>query len=290
MNAAHKKVLVLANPRAGASSSRADVADLMHGLESADLEASVCWDREELGKHVAEAGEELRCVVAAGGDGTLLEVMNRAPGAPVALLPLGTENLVARYFGAPRCGRSIASLIAAGRQRRLDLGRINGRPFCVMVGAGIDAAVVHDLHEHRNGHIHHFSYAGPLMRALWSYPFPPIDVEVLDTGERLRGATALIFNLPRYALGLPVARGAQADDGLLDLYLFERPGRLRLASYFVAAALGLHTRLHDVKHRQARRFRLSSPSKVPLQIDGDPGPALPVEVEVVPGALTLLVP
>src|SRR4051794_5580791 len=97
------RVPILANPHAGAEHSRRRVETFARRLESLGLSPQVCWHPRELSEAVASSKDNLRCVVAAGGDGTLLEVLNRAPGVPVALLPLGTENHVARFCGVERC-------------------------------------------------------------------------------------------------------------------------------------------------------------------------------------------
>jgi diacylglycerol kinase family enzyme len=266
------------------------VDTLVRRLRCDGLDPVVCWHREGLSAEVAARREELRCVVAAGGDGTVLEVLNRAPGLPVAVLPLGTENLVARHCGLGRCATTLADLIVTGRPRRFDLARAGGRVFCLMAGAGFDASVIERVHRRRRGHITRLSYAVPIAQALRDYRFPPIDVEVEDTGERLRGALVFVFNLPRYGLGLPIAEGARADDGLLDLYVFERPGVWALAGYLLSVLGRRHTRRGDVQHRLVRRLRLSAAAPVPLQLDGDPAGPLPVRIEVLPRALSLLVP
>jgi diacylglycerol kinase family enzyme len=286
-----KCVAILANPRAGTGKSQRVVKALVGALRSRGFEPVLCWQREELTELASGArARELRCVVAAGGDGTLLEVLNRAPGLPVTLLPLGNENLVARYLKLQRCGRQVAEVIAAGRLRRVDLARSNGRLFCVMAGVGVDAEVVHRVHGRRRGHINKLSYVVPTLQAFSCYPYPPIEVEVEDTGERLRGAMVFVFNLPRYALGLPLPAGADPSDGQLDLYVFERPGFLHLARYLHAIVRGRQDTLTDYQHRVVRRVRLWSAQPAPVQIDGDPAGWLPASLEVVPQALTLVVP
>jgi diacylglycerol kinase family enzyme len=285
-----REVLVLANPKAGPHGGRQHVLALLHALRERGLHSALCAGREELSALVRERADALRCVVAAGGDGTLNEVLNRAPGVPVAILPLGNENLVARYFRLSRSAERLADAIAGGRVRRLDLARAHGRLFSLMAGVGFDARVVHDVHQSRRGHINKLTYALPLLRALASYPFPAVEVSVEETGERLEGAMAFLFNLPVYGLGLPIAPQARADDGLLDLVVFERPGRMALLRYLVALLGGGVGRLSDIKRRRVKCVRLASSLPVPLQTDGDPAGGLPTTIEVVPGALPLLAP
>ena len=115
-------------------------------------------------------------------------------------------------------------------------------------------------------------------------------MEVIETGERLRGAFVYVFNLPRYGGGLPIAPEARGNDGQLDLVVFERPGRFHLLRYFSSILRGIRDRLRDVHHRLVKAVRLSSAQPVRAQTDGDPAGTLPATVEVVPAALTLVVP
>jgi diacylglycerol kinase family enzyme len=290
-----RRVVILANPRAGAGSSRAHVEELLAGLRQYSLEPLVCWDREEFSGAVRrEAGGGLRCVVAAGGDGTLVETLNRAPGQPVALLPVGTENLVARFLKIERSGQKLAQIIAAGAYRRLDLARAQAaagsRVFCLMAGAGFDAEVVHRLHRRRHGHIDKASYVWPIIQTLRRYTYPLIDVEDLDSGDRFRGALVFVFNLPQYAAGLPVAPEARGNDGRLNLCVFERGGLFNVFRYFTNLVRGRRDKIRDFHHRLVRRVRLTAAQPVRLQTDGDPAGSLPVTIDVIPAALTLLVP
>jgi diacylglycerol kinase family enzyme len=99
-----------------------------------------------------------------------------------------------------------------------------------------------------------------------------------------------VFNLPQYALDLPIAANARPDDGLLDLCVFERPGLWNLARYLLAVFRGCHGQLPDFQHRLVRRVRLSLAQPMPLQTDGDPAGQLPATIEVVPAGMTLVVP
>jgi YegS/Rv2252/BmrU family lipid kinase len=290
VGAAATCVAILANPRAGSERSRRIVAALVRRLDRLGLHPVVCWHRRELSELVQTRRDELRCIVAAGGDGTVLEVINRAPGLPVAVLPLGTENLTARYLGIGRDPALVAATVAAGRSCVFDLGQASGRAFALMAGAGFDAEVVQRVHRRRRGHIGRFSYALPILQALQEYRFPAIEVEVADTGERLHGALLFVFNLPCYGLGLPIGKDARPDDGWLDLYVFETPGGAALLWSLAAVWRRRHTDLPDVHHRRVRRARLTAASAVPLQLDGDPAGTLPVEIGIAPRRMTLLAP
>jgi diacylglycerol kinase family enzyme len=284
-----KRVPILANPRAGTGKSQRLVLALVSALRGRGLVPLLCWQREELAGVVSADKGDVRCVVAAGGDGTFLEVVNRAPGLPVTALPLGNENLIARFCGLDRSSTRLADIIAAGRLLRTDLGRADGRLYCLMAGIGFDAEVVRRVHQRRRGHVNKLSYVVPVLQALGAYRYPLFEAEVVETGERLRGAMAFVFNIPRYALNLRLAPGADPADGRLDLYVFERPGVWNLLRYFRAVLFGRQLRLPDCKHRTVEKVRFTSPVPVPVQVDGDPGGVLPASFEVVPRALTVVV-
>jgi diacylglycerol kinase family enzyme len=98
------------------------------------------------------------------------------------------------------------------------------------------------------------------------------------------------FNLPCYGGGLRIAPQACGSDGLLDLCAFRRGGVWHGLRYAGAVLLGRHQKMTDWTMGRVRRLRITSAASVPYQLDGDPAGFLPVEVEVLPGRLTLVVP
>jgi len=228
--------------------------------------------------------------VAAGGDGTVGDVINRFSGIPLAILPLGTENLFARYLGIPRCGKKVADMIAVGQTRRFDLGVMNGVRFALMVSCGFDANVIHQLHTNRSGHIRKFTYLQPILQSLRKYHYPEFRLFLDDAQTPLTGRLAVLANLPMYAMHLQVARSAVGDDGLLDLRLFQRGSAFQMIRYLTKVAFGRHERLKDVQMAQVRRVRIESNEPIPLQIDGDPAGFTPAEIHVLPQALEVFVP
>jgi diacylglycerol kinase family enzyme len=292
-------ILVAANPYRGAARPRARVEALVTALEAAGLTARVVWDAAEraalLGDPTALAG--VRGVVAVGGDGTVAAVVNElAADVPLAVLPAGNENVFARALGFDGDPALLARAIAAGRHRRIDLGRARtsegARRFTLMLSAGFDADVVHRLARRRTvggaprriGRAH---YLAPLGAALWAYSHAP--VALAADGATVAGAYCLVANLPDYALALSLTPAARVDDGLLDWVAFERRGLPALAAYAWAVLRARHGALPHVRRGRARRLTLSSAVPVPVQLDGEPAGFTPVEVEALPSALAIVV-
>jgi diacylglycerol kinase (ATP) len=257
--------------------------------------------------------------VAVGGDGTVSALVNEQPKVPITVLPAGTENLAAQHFGLRRNTAALARTIAGGQVLRADLGNAAGRRFLLMTGFGFDGDVVtrhHRSRTSRSGRVkptHRAAYVEPILRSSLFYRFPHINVAIEDPGreEILRGTTVFVFNLPRYALGLPFAPQASQDDGLLDLVVFRDPGPFQALYYLWRVFCGTHLDHPGVFHRRFRRLTLTSNEAIPAQLDGDPaGFLLPAgassagdgrteagqesgsgwTIEVIPGTIDVLVP
>ena len=295
---------IAANAHSGSGRGKRRVGRLAEALAARGIEARVAWTPEGRGELVASADRLGGCLglVAAGGDGTVAAVCNERPRVPITVLPAGTENLFARHYGIDGRPERVAETIVGGRLARLDLGQVDGRRFSLMAGIGFDADVVTRHHAARLGPLgtmrptNRAAYVQPVLRSSWSYRFPPLTIlaEGIDGAvETLVGATAFLFNLPRYALGLRFAPSAREDDGWLDLVVFRDPGPFRALRYLWMVLRGLHLRRAGVYHRRVRRVDVTSAGDVPVQLDGDPGGMLAApswSAEVVPSAVEVLVP
>lgn len=306
-----RHVVVSVNPKAGARSADARVARLVQLLRENRFEVAVFTNLDEIAHEANRLFNErrLRAMIAVGGDGTAAELVNRTvPGLPLAIFPAGNENLLARYFNLSPTPEECCRSVVEGALLRRDAGRAGGRIFLIMVGCGFDAAVVHSLHLNRTGHVSNASYFNPIMASIRHYDYPELRVywcdgsvakvdaavpsEPGDAAESVSDGVRWLFafNLPCYGAGLQIAPEADGSDGLLDICTF-RHGGLWHGLYYTAAVLtGTHQRLTDFTRRRVAWLRVTSESKVPYQLDGDPGGFLPVEIEVLPKRLTLIVP
>ena len=301
------RVLISVNPKAGRRSPARRVDRLTQLLGGHGFQVEIFTD---LAKVAAEANRlhaqgRLRALVGVGGDGTAAELTNRtSEGVPITLLAAGTANLLSKHLGLSGKPEKLCRVITDGRLLQLDAGRADGRLFVVMLGCGFDADVVCRVHTHREnsprgGHIGYLSYVKPILESIRSYEYPEIQVycdESCDGGAQQQSAPiparwVFACNLPRYGWGLPLAPGAVANDGLLDLYTFSRGSLLNGLRYVAAAQLGgWHRRLSDCQARRVRQFRIDSEKPIVYQLDGDPGGVLPLEVEVLSNRLTVVVP
>ncbi len=304
-------VLICANPFSGSGPNRSRVDTLIEVLVGKGLEPRPVWDLQERKAVIYEPGLSswCRCVVVAGGDGSIAAVVNelgeaealpRLPASDVsrpvafATLPVGNENLFAKHFGFSGDIKKLVDAIEAGRTRRVDLGRVThgqrqegsaGRLFTLMAGVGIDAEVVHRMDRWRSAkpsglkRVRRTSYLPRMLSASLAYPYPELTVRV--DGRELKGTHLLVFNLPEYGGGLRLApQGCCCDNGLVDWVLFDRPGVGSLVGYGLSVLRGRHLERSDVQHGQADSLTVTGSTPAPVQIDGDPSGTLPATIGI----------
>jgi diacylglycerol kinase family enzyme len=304
-----RDVFISVNPAAGARSRGAVVDDLAARLAAAGFQVTRLENIDELAQAAQQglAAGTLRAVVAGGGDGTVRLIAGRTPpGTPILILPLGTENLLAKHLEIAASPQQLCQLATDGWTVRLDAGEANGRLFSLMAGCGFDAEVVRRVHGQRRGHIHHLSYAKPILDAIRNYDYPELRVyyrkggQTPDCGTAGNGLPAgftdqitarwvFVVNLPRYAGGLSFAPEASGADGLLDVCTFKEGSLWNGLLYLGSMMLGQHRGMQDFTAIRTDCLRIEAAGEVPFQLDGDAGGALPLDVRTLPGRLTLLV-
>lgn len=222
-------------------------------------------------------------LIAAGGDGTLFEVLNglyrhdRKRRLPLGLIPVGTGNAFARDLGLlPGDWEKGVALIRAGHVRRVDVGRVdqdpggaNSQPFYFLniIGAGLPVDAMR-LAEH----IKFVGRSAYSLAAFWcamklkSYPLSiELDGELIE-----QDALFVEVSNTRYTgTHFLMAPGARLDDGLLDLTLVRRLPRGRLLRLFPSIYEGGHVAYEEVLTRQARTICINAPAGMVLAPDGE---------------------
>lgn len=309
-------VLIAYNPRAGSRDRQSLLDRLSERLRQDGMVPCLVAELSDLQQRAAELQQrgDLRLVVAAGGDGTVAAVAERvAPETVIAVFPLGTENLLAKWLGGTPDIEPFCRAIARGDTLTIDGFLANGRLALITIGIGFDAEVVRQVHCNRRGHITKWNYAWPILRTFWQYrfplmrvdirssqPAPPVVANPVDPRSGIGGAGTpkdgeswlvpwvFVANLPVYAGGLSLVPQANPLDGQLDIAAFSGSGRLRGLWYLLWIALRRHVFCRDYCATTARWVRIESAAEVGYQIDGDFGGVLPLEIEVQPGRVRLL--
>jgi YegS/Rv2252/BmrU family lipid kinase len=289
-------IAYIINPKSGASSCKLTEQLFRKYLAEKGFEVRVSYTASLA--HACEiavaAAEDNRCamIAAAGGDGTVREAAHGLEGSskPLFIVPCGTENLLANELGFDTKPQTVIDVFEAGYTKDLDLGNANGRCFTSIAGFGFDGKVVERVSRERKGHIDYTDYFWPIWRTFWDYKFDKMQV-VVD-GQKIFDDRGMVFvgNISKYAIGLGILKQADFSDGLLDVCIYKCASRIRLIKHSLMTVLKQHIKSKDVIYRQGRKIIVTSDSDVRTQIDGDPGPNLPVEIEIIPKAVKIMVP
>lgn len=236
------------------------------------------------------AGREYDLLVAWGGDGTVNETGNLAGRlrVPLGILPGGTVNVLARELGIPPALDRAADVLFHGGLRTIRAGRAGGRLFFTSAGAGFDAAVCRWVSPALKRRLGRAAYALGGVRLLLTYPFSSLTVQCGPM--EFTGTQFIISNVPRYAGTFRLAPLADLDGAALDLCLLRSDTASGYLRFLARLLIGRHTRWRDLVHLKGWTFSAFSSEPVPVQVDGDYAGTLPMQFEIVPDALDVLVP
>ncbi|MDQ6623007.1 MAG: diacylglycerol kinase family lipid kinase [Verrucomicrobiota bacterium] len=264
-----KKTAIILNPAARGERAKRLQARLEALTHGAVLRATArCGDAEGLARTAVREG--YRNIVAAGGDGTVNEVVNgiAGSGASLGLLPLGTMNVFATELGLPvtdlkRCW----SLIREGQTRRVDLPSANGKHFVQLAGVGFDAQVVKETSRALKRSFGPLSYlVSAAQIAARTPPRLRIESEQAVTEE---GSFVLVGNGRLYGGPFPFFKQAVIDDGLFDVLVFKRLNYIEIIRYMQDVIFSAKISSPEVEYFQTTALRVSSEGSVPVEIDGE---------------------
>ncbi|HTJ62625.1 MAG TPA: diacylglycerol kinase family protein [Alphaproteobacteria bacterium] len=231
-------------------------------------------------------------LIVAGGDGTINEVVNglmAAPGPipPMAVIPLGTANVLAQEIGLKLSSAKIASAILGGRRISIYPGRANGRYFLMMGGVGFDAEVVANVDPALKRRTGRFAYLVEVLHQSWRHRFETCGGEI--DGIPFESRWVVVCNGRHYGGPFVAAPLARLTDPGFSVCLLDG-GRFDIVRYGAALALGRLGRQHDVRILPAQSVRIDSPIGCRIQGDGDIIGRLPVEIVAADRPIELVVP
>jgi diacylglycerol kinase (ATP) len=294
------KAVLVVNPTAGGGRSVRAEQVVIKTLADVGIDCEVVRTQNP-GDGIAAAREATRSgcelVLVAGGDGTINEVINGMVGSNAALgiIPVGSVNVLARDLGIPLCISEAVEVIASGTIRRMDLGVANGRYFSLMAGIGFDATVVASVPRSVKDLIGSSAYVLKAVEVFSKYKATKVFLDMPEDvggGYEARAFLVVVANVSTYTYNLRIAPSAVPNDGLLDVCVFERSITDKIGFISQVSQVFINRHLY---HKAVRYFRtpwvvVRSEPNVWVQLDGDVCGTTPVEIFVVPSALSVIVP
>lgn len=288
---------LIANPAARLVESVVSLDDVARCLRGSGLELDVRETSEpgDAGRFAAEAvAAGVPRVIAAGGDGTINEVIQSLANTAteLAIVPLGTGNVIARYAGLDdRHYVASCDVAAAGKVVAIDLGMMDGRYFLATAGAGIDAQVALNLDPWWKQRLGKIAFVTEFFRSMLMQEPSVFTVQIDD--QEIEGPMwgVLICNTNEFTWRVRPAPDVREDDGLLDVVFIHRQGfldflDLAVRMFFTGETAAGHPTATVVR---AGKMHIESKPPVPWQVEGEPLGMTPVSVQVVPKGLKLVV-
>ncbi|NLZ38408.1 MAG: diacylglycerol kinase family lipid kinase [Firmicutes bacterium] len=248
---------------------------------------------EEKVVELAEAAAGKGCiVVGVGGDGTISRIAGALAGnkAIMGLIPAGTGNDFARTFAIPADPKAAVEVLLQGKTTAIDLGCINGRCFCNVIGAGLDAQVVADANGIFKKFAGSLAYLLALVRQLFLYR--PWRVKITMNEQIIYADAWLIAvaNACYYGGGMMVAPQADPRDGYLDVVLVQNVSLFKFLRLFPLVYRGRHINLDVVRKWRTMQLTVESEEPLAIQVDGDVFGVTPFDLKVLPQAVNFIVP
>lgn len=285
--------VIIGNPNSGRAGNKNLLESCANILRGGGMKVEVL--NTEYPDHATEIaagiGED-RLVIAAGGDGTINEVVNGLrEDATLGLLPLGTANVLARELGLPLNPKKACKRILSGEVGRMDIGVATDREgeerrFTFVAGMGFDANVIYTVTPRLKRYLKILAFPLTAFRVLAESDMPPIQVVHGDTIYVTQ--FAIIANGRHYGGDFRVTENQSLTSGELEAILVEQVGTL-LRPDIIGRILARRPLNNTMRSFGATELRARVPgAEVPVQLDGELWGHLPMSFRIEPGALKVV--
>jgi diacylglycerol kinase (ATP) len=299
--ATYRQSFLIYNPFAGGLRHRSHALrrslELLasQGIEVDAIPTAGPRDAARIVREATDRGADL--ILVAGGDGTINEVVNGMAGSdvPLGILPAGTANVLANELGLGKTMERAAESLLNCVPERVALGVLSTatgdspRYFLLMAGAGLDADIVYHLNQRMKDSLGKIAYwVGGL--AKFGQRLPEFNVETED--RSYRASFALVSRVRNYGGDLEIAPTISLFDDEFEVVLFEGDTSLPYVKYMLGVLAHRIQGMRGVTILRTRKALFSGheSGRVYVQVDGESAGTVPASVELVPNALTLLVP
>lgn len=288
-----RRALLIVNEKSRSGALMRDKA--VSALETYGIEAvtGACTAREELSPCIVAHRDAVEMVAVAGGDGTLNAAASglAETGLPLALLPAGTANDLARTLGIPVDTAQAAAIVAAGHRRRIDLGVVNDIPFFNVASVGLSADLARTLTRDIKRRWGKLGYAIAALGVLANArSFRAQITSASDAPVRVSTLQISVGNGRYYGGGMTVAASAAIDDQHLDLYSLEFAKAWKMALMARSFRYGEHGAWKEVRAVRASTFEIRTRRPRPVNADGEIVTQTPARFSLIPRAVTVFAP
>jgi len=288
--------VIIANPASGGYIQHArQVEEALTFLREAGWKVELRLTREagDASRLVRQAvAQKIDVVIAAGGDGTINEIIQELAGSETALgvLPFGTVNVWARETSIPLDISGAREVLLNGVRRHVDLGKVNDRYFLLMAGIGFDADVANAIEKKP---IKRLGVLGYLLVGAWlglGYESFRANLTIDGRLKKRNALQIVVGNTRLYAGAIKYTWNAKCDDGLLDICVVRRRSMLGRIEVLLDFLFYREQRQQWVSYEKCKALEVRTRKPIAIQVDGDPLGYTPARFTVAPQALKVIVP
>jgi diacylglycerol kinase (ATP) len=287
-----KRVLLLVNRHS--RQGQDNLSQVVSELES--LGFKVFEESTEKPQHLPEIirsyRDQVDIVIIGGGDGTLNAAIEGLidTNLPLGILPLGTANDLARTLGIPQSLPEACQIIAHGKSRSIDLGKVNHKHFFNVASLGLSVQITNQLDKKAKRRWGVLAYALTAIQVVWKTR--PFRAKICLGGDCIHVKTVQIAvgNGRYYGGGMAVAEDATINDQRLDLYSLECEHWWQIAMLLPAIWRGKHSNWPGVRTLEGTEFEISTTRPYPINADGEIVTYTPAKFKLIPKAVAVFVP
>lgn len=284
-----KRARLIYNPSSGREEIKKRLADILQRLEQGGIETSCHATTGENDAKLAamEAIErKFDMIIAAGGDGTLNEVINgmanQSYRPPLGIIPAGTTNDFARALGIPRQWEAACDIIIGQHVQAIDIGQANEQYFINIAGGGSITELTYEVPSKLKTMLGQLAY---YMKGLEKLPYiRPISLKVMSEAQQFSGQAMifLVANSNSVAGFEKLAPEASISDGLFDVFILKKCNLADLVRVVTAASRGELVHDPHIIYFKASQLTITSDDYVQMNLDGEFGGTLPCEISILP--------
>jgi YegS/Rv2252/BmrU family lipid kinase len=288
-----RRHLLLVNPSAGAGHAGGSVAEIEHELAAAGVDHRTVLTKnlEDGVTAAASAAKQGEIPIVVSGDGLIGQVGGALAGSeiPLGIIPGGRGNDLARVLGIPTDFREAVAILAAGNERSIDVGEVNGKRFLGIASCGFDSDANRIANEARlvKGNL---VYAYAALRALLAWKPAQFTLDIDGDRKQVTGYTVAAANNKAYGGGMYAAPDAELDDGLLDVGATGNVGKIRFLRGLTKIFDGEHLEALQVQVWRAAEVRIDADRPFAVYADGEHLTDLPATIRLLPRALRVIAP
>lgn len=298
-----KKIVLMYNPKSGKTDFTEHLDDMIRRIQAAGGQAMPyrMEDPEHMAEFMAAIASELASdseayerILVSGGDGSVhhvaVEMLRRGIELPLGILPTGTANDFARHYALPQDSAEMAEVALGNHFTHCDVGKINDTYFINVASFGNLVDLSQRVDDGAKSILGVLAY---YLKGIQEIPkLKPIAVTVDVDGRSFSEEIFFMLVLNGSSAGgfHQIAPYSKADDGALDVIIFKKCPLVELMPLALNVLSGKHPETPHVLYLQGKRICIRAEETLNSDVDGEAGPRLPLDIEVIQGALRLATP